>query len=78
MTQGREVVSKLAGSTSEIAVLGKKAFPEAMACQDGVCAAVLGIGCLIDCLQMIASLIPGSNITITLTTLVSVICKVLI
>jgi hypothetical protein len=49
---------------------------EAVACQDGVCAVVSGIGVCADGLSMATSFIPGPNVTTLVTVPVSVGCKV--
>ena len=51
---------------------------EAVACQDGVCAVVSGVGVCADSLSMAASFIPGPNITTIVTVPVSVGCKVFV
>lgn len=51
---------------------------EAVACQDGICAVVSGIGVCADGLSMAASFIPGPNVTTVVTLPVSVGCKVFV
>lgn len=51
---------------------------EAVACQDGICAVVSGIGICADGLSMAASFIPGPNVTTVVTVPVSVGCKVFV
>ena len=51
---------------------------EAVACQDGICAIVSGIGVCADGLSMAASFIPGPNMTTLITVPVSVGCKVFV
>jgi hypothetical protein len=51
---------------------------EAVACQDGICAIVSGIGVCADGLSMAASFIPGPNVTTVVTVPVSVGCKVFV
>ena len=51
---------------------------EAVACQDGVCAVVSGIGVCADGLSMAASFIPGPNVTTVVTVPVSIGCKVFV
>jgi hypothetical protein len=51
---------------------------EAVACQDGVCAVVSGIGVCADGLSMAASFIPGPNVTTVISVPVSVGCKVFV
>ena len=51
---------------------------KAVACQDGVCAVVSGIGVCADGLSMAASFIPGPNVTTVVTVPISVGCKVFV
>ena len=51
---------------------------EAVACQDGVCAVVSGVGVVADGLSMAASFIPGPNVTTVVTVPISVGCKVFV
>ena len=51
---------------------------EAVACQDGVCAVVSGIGLCADGLSMATSFIPGPNVTTVVTVPISVGCKVFV
>lgn len=51
---------------------------EAVACQDGVCAVVSGIGVCTDGLSMATSFIPGPNVTTVITVPISVGCKVFV
>jgi len=51
---------------------------EAVACQDGICAIVSGVGVCADGLSMAASFIPGPNMTTFITVPVSVGCKVFV
>lgn len=78
--EGGKVVSKIAGATAGSAGLAKGSvdFAEALACQDGICATVSAIGCTADTLQIIASFVPGPNITAVITTPLSVGCKVFV
>jgi hypothetical protein len=48
---------------------------EAYACSDGVCFIVSCVGVTADGLQIIASFVPGPNITALVTTPVSLFCK---
>ena len=48
---------------------------EAVACQDGVCAVVSGIGVCADALSIATSFIPGPNVTTVVTVPISVGCK---
>lgn len=47
----------------------------AVACNDGICAVVSGIGCVADTLQMLTTFVPGPNVTVYLTAPVSICCK---
>ena len=51
---------------------------EAVACQDGVCAVVSGVGVCADGLSMAASFIPGPNVTTVVTLPISLGCKVFV
>ena len=51
---------------------------EAVACQDGVCVVVSGIGVCMDGLSIATSFIPGPNVTTIFTVPVSVGCKVFV
>jgi len=51
---------------------------EAIACQDGICAIVSGIGVCADTLSVAASFIPGPNVTTVITVPISVGCKVFV
>ena len=51
---------------------------EAIACQDGVCAIVNGVGVCADTISIATSFIPGPNITTLITILLSVGCKVFV
>jgi hypothetical protein len=51
---------------------------EAIACQDGVCAVVSGIGVCADSLSIATSFIPGPNVTTVITVPISVGCKVFV
>ena len=51
---------------------------EAVACQDDICAIVSGIGVCADGLSMVASFIPGPNVTTVVTVPISVGCKVFV
>lgn len=53
-------------------------FLEAVACQDGICAFVSGVGLVADGLQICTPFIPGPNVTAIVTMPVSVGCKVFI
>ena len=70
-------VTKVTG-VSTGAAKGTVDMLEAVACQDGVCAVVSGIGICADGLSMAASFIPGPNVTTVVTVPVSVGCKVFV
>jgi len=80
LSDGGKVVSKITGASAGAAGLGKGSvdLAEALACQDGVCAVISGVGCAADSLQIIASFVPGPNITAVITTPVSSGCKVFV
>lgn len=68
-------VTKVKG-VSTGAAKGTVDMLEAVACQDGVCAVISGIGVCADGLSMATSFIPGPNVTTFVTVPVSVGCKV--
>jgi hypothetical protein len=80
VNSGLEWTSKLVGSTTGAAGLAKGTVDaaEALVCQDGVCFVVSCIGVGADALQIIASMVPGPNVTALVTTPVSVSCKVFV
>jgi hypothetical protein len=73
-------VTKLTGATTGAAGLAKGSSDliEAIACQDKVCPVVSTVGCTADSLQILASFVPGPNVTTLITTPVSVGCKVFV
>lgn len=73
-------VTKVTGVSTGAAGAAKETVDmlEAIACQDGVCAVVSGIGVCADGLSIAASFIPGPNITTVVTLPVSVGCKVFV
>lgn len=73
-------VTKLSGATTGAAGAAKGTADalEALACQDGVCFVVSCIGTTADTLQIIASFVPGPNVTALVTTPISVGCKVFV
>ena len=73
-------VTKLTGVTTGSAGVAKGTVDmlEAIACQDGVCAVISGIGVCADSLSVAASFIPGPNVTTLITIPVSVGCKVFV
>jgi hypothetical protein len=70
-------VTKLTGATSGSvgAAKGTVDALEALACQDGVCFMVSCVGVAADGMQIVASFVPGPNITVLVTTPISVFCK---
>ena len=73
-------VTKLTGATTGAAGAGKGASDalEALACQDGICFCVSCVGTAADSLQIVASFVPGPNVTALVTTPISVGCKVFV
>ena len=73
-------VTKVTGISAGSAGVAKGTVDmlEAVACQDGLCAVVSGIGVCADALSVAASFIPGPNITTVVTVPVSVGCKVFV
>ena len=51
---------------------------EAIACQDGVCAFISGVGVCAYTLSIATSFVPGPNVTSLVTVPVSVGCKVFV
>jgi hypothetical protein len=80
LSDGAKVVTKITGATTGAAGLAKASVDviEALACQDGVCAFISSVGGAADTLQIIASFVPGPNVTAVITTPVSVGCKVFV
>ena len=80
VTSGLEWCSKLVGSTTGAAGAAKGSVDamEALACQDGVCFIVSCVGIGADSLQIVASFVPGPNLTALVTTPISVGCKVFV
>ena len=77
VSNGVKYVTKVTGATtgSMGAAKGTVDFVEAVACQDGVCAFVSGVGVIADGLQICTSFIPGPNVTTVITMPVSWGCK---
>ena len=73
-------ITKLTGVSTGAAGAAKGTVDviEAVACADGVCAVVSGVGVCADCLSMAASFVPGPNVTTVVTVPVSVGCKVFV
>jgi hypothetical protein len=80
LSDGAKVVTKITGATSGAAGLAKGSVDvaEAIACKDGICAFVSAVGCAADSLQIMASFVPGPNVTAVITTPVSIGCKVFV
>lgn len=72
--------TKLTGATtgSIAAAKGSADALEALVCQDGICFVVSCIGVTADGLQIVASFVPGPNITVLVTTPVSAFCKMFV
>jgi hypothetical protein len=77
---GIEYVTKITGATTGAVGAAKGAVDaaEALACQDGVCFVVSCVGTAADGLQIIASFVPGPNVTALVTTPISWGCKVFV
>lgn len=75
-----EYTTKIVGATTGAAGAAKGSSDalEALACQDGVCFVVSCLGTAADTLQIIASFVPGPNVTALVTTPISVGCKVFV
>jgi hypothetical protein len=75
-----EYTTKIFGATTGAAGAAKGSSDalEALACQDGVCFVVSCVGTAADTLQIIASFVPGPNVTALVTTPISVGCKVFV
>lgn len=73
-------INKVTGLTTGSAGVAKGTVDviEAVACTDGVCSVVSGVGVCADCLSIATSFVPGPNITSVLTVPVSVGCKVFV
>lgn len=73
-------VTKLTGATAGSAGFSKGVCDsaEALACKDGVCFFISVIGTCADSLQILASFVPGPNVTMVITTPISVGCKVFV
>jgi hypothetical protein len=69
-------VTKVTGVSTGAADAAKETVDmlEAVACQDGLCAVISGVGVCADGLSMATSFIPGPNVT----TVVTVGCKVFV
>ena len=70
-------MTNLLGSTSGSAqaAIGTVDACEALACRDGICFVISCIGVGADSLQIIASFVPGPNVTTLVTLPVSTFCK---
>jgi len=73
-------ITKVTGVTAGAAGAAKGSvdFAEAIACQDGICAFVSGVGVAADGLQICTSFIPGPNVTSIITITISVGCKMFV
>jgi hypothetical protein len=73
-------ITKVTGATAGSAGVAKGSadLVEALACQDGICAVISGIGLAADGLQICTSFVPGPNVTVIITMPVSVGCKVFV
>ena len=79
--KGVTVVSKVLGVTvgASGAAKGTADVISALACQDGICAVISGIGVCADTLSMATSMVvPGPNATSVITIPVSTFCKVFV
>ena len=77
LTDGEKLFMNSFGAVSGGAAFGKGVVDtvESVACNDGICATVSGIGCVADGLQIAASMLPGPNITTMITAPISFGCK---
>lgn len=77
LDQTQKMVTNYYGAVTGGVGLGKGVVDtaEALVCNDGLCAAVSGVGCLADGLQILASFLPGPNITMIITSPISLGCK---
>lgn len=77
---GIEYITKITGATTGTigAAKGTVDALEALACQDGICFAVSCVGTAADSLQVLASFVPGPNVTALVTTPISLGCKVFV
>ena len=57
------------------AVKGTIDVIKSVACQDGICAIISDIGVCAEGLSMATSFLPGPNVTLVITVLISVSCK---
>jgi len=75
-----EYTTKVVGATTGAAGAAKGSYDalEALACQDGVCFFISCVGTAADTLQIIASYVPGPNVTVLVTAPISVSCKVFV
>ena len=73
-------ITKFTGTSTGATGIGKGSVEmlEAIACQDGVCAVVSGIGVCADVISISTSFIPGPNVTVLVTAPVSIGCKVFV
>lgn len=73
-------VTKITGATTGAAGAAKGSIDaaEAFMCNDGICFIVSCVGVTADFLQVMASFVPGPNVTAIITTPISVGCKVFV
>ena len=72
--------TKITGTTTGTVGAAKGASDalEALACQDGICFCVSCVGTAADSLQIVASFVPGPNVTALVTTPISLGCKMFV
>ena len=77
---GIEYTTKLTGATTGAARLAKGTLDpaEAVICRYGICFIVSCVGMAADILQIVASFVPGPNVTALVTTPISVGSKVFV
>jgi hypothetical protein len=80
INEGFTLATKVTGATTGSlgAAKGTVDALEALACQDGVCFVVSCVGTMADGLQILASFVPGPNVTVVITTPVSAFCKMFV
>ena len=77
---GFTYLTKITGATTGAAGAAKGTADalEALACQDGICFCVSCVGTAADSLQIVASFVPGPNVTALVTTPISLGCKMFV
>ena len=80
VSSGMTWTSKLVGATTGAAQAAKGTVDaaEALICQDGVCFVISCVGVAADSLQILASYVPGPNVTALVTMPISYGCKVFV